>query len=264
MRTLRQAGADVAMTESTGIERCRILASQVVANGDTVVAVGGDGMVRSLLEPVVDSGATMGIIPAGRGNDFARQLAIPADPEVAARVLLKGKTRAVDVIEASGEYLAGSVYAGIDSLTSQIVNRGGPLPSSMQYPVAAIRALLSGHSTTFEVTIDGQHHRVHAFMVVCANSGFYGSGMHIAPHAKVDDGELDVIIVNAASKLGLLRRMPRLYKGTHIELEAVTVLRGREISIASADPVVAYGDGERLSALPVGVRIHPGALTVLG
>src|SRR5699024_9299994 len=151
-------------------EHCRQLAATAVDDGELVVAVGGDGMVRSVLQPVVDGGAPLGIVPAGRGNDFARQLGLPTDPAVAAHVLLAGYTRTVDVIDVSGEYIAGSVYAGIDSLTTQIANRGGPLPSSVQYPVAGIRALLTGHASRFEVTVDGAHHAMPAFMVVCANS----------------------------------------------------------------------------------------------
>lgn len=262
-RVLRQAGVPVQVTYSSGVERCRDLASQAVNDGRTVVAVGGDGMVRSVLAPVVEAGAPLGIVPAGRGNDFARQLGLNSDPALAAHVLLAGYTRSVDVIDAGGQYIAGSVYAGIDSLTSQIVNRGGILPSSLHYPVAAVRALLAGRASHFAVTVDGAHFEREAYMVVCANSGYYGSGMHIAPQASVDDGQLDVIIVDAASKINLLAHMPRLYTGSHLELDIVTMLRGREVRIDSPDGVIAFGDGEPVGALPVSARVRPGALTIL-
>lgn len=262
-RVLRQAGVPVQVTQSSGVDACRERAAEAVGNGQTVVAVGGDGMVRSVLAPVVEAGAPLGIVPAGRGNDFARQLGLTSDPAVAAHVLLAGYTRSVDVIDAGGEYIAGSVYAGIDSLTSQIVNRGGILPSSLHYPVAAVRALLAGRASYFEVTVDGARLEREAYMVVCANSGYYGSGMHIAPRASVDDGQLDVIIVGAAPKVNLLARMPRLYTGSHLELDIVTMLRGREVRIDSPDKVVAFGDGEPVGAVPVTARVRPEALTVL-
>jgi diacylglycerol kinase family enzyme len=99
--------------------------------------------------------------------------------------------------------------------------------------------------------------------VVVANSGFYGAGMHIAPTASLRDGLLDVVIVRAASKLRLIRSMPRLYDGTHVDLDDVVCLRGRDVAVRSAAPVTAYGDGERLAPLPVSVTVRDRALTVL-
>jgi diacylglycerol kinase family enzyme len=113
------------------------------------------------------------------------------------------------------------------------------------------------------VVVDGQAHRFDAFTVVVANSGYYGSGMHIAPDAVLDDGVLEVVVIRAASKLGLIRSMPRLYDGTHVDLEEVVVLRGREVSVAAAGPVLAYGDGEQLGPLPVTASVRPTALQVL-
>ncbi len=105
--------------------------------------------------------------------------------------------------------------------------------------------------------------RSKAYTVVVANSGYYGAGMHVAPGASVTDGLLDVVVVRAASKLRLVRSMPRLYAGTHVDLDEVTVLRGTEVRVSATRPLTAYGDGERLAPLPLVARVRPAALAVL-
>lgn len=262
-RLLREAGATVALTYSTGEEQCRAEAADAAARGDVVVAVGGDGMVGSLAGTVVATGATLGIAPAGRGNDFARQLGLPTDVEGIARVLLESPGRAVDAIDADGRVVVGSVYAGIDSLSSELVNRAHRLPGPLQYPYAAVRAILTHRPTTYTLTVDGAGQTVDAHTVVVANSGYYGSGMHVAPDAAVDDGLLSVVVITAVSRLRLLTALRRVYDGSHVELDAVRVLHGRKVALAAVGPVVAYGDGERVAPLPLTVRVLPGALRVL-
>lgn len=259
---LREAGAQTNLTYSKGELHTRELAQEVAQRGDVVVAVGGDGMVRSVAGAMVEASGILGIAPGGRGNDFARQLGLPTEPEAIAAVLLAGKTRQVDVIEAAGQIVVGSVYAGVDSMASEIVNNARFVPRKLQYQYAAVRAMLTTKLHTYTLTIDGQPHSLEAFTVIVANSGYYGSGMHVAPAAVVDDGILDVVVLGGKSKFTLLKSMPKVYDGSHVDLDAVTVLRGSTVRI-EAPGVTAYADGDRLAELPVDVTVRPGALTVL-
>jgi diacylglycerol kinase (ATP) len=261
-RLLREAGAHASVTYSPGRRACERIAADTVAAGDVVVAVGGDGMVGSLAGPVGAAGGLLGIVPAGRGNDFARQLGIGRDPAAVADTLLRAEPRAVDVIEVGGRVVVGSVYAGVDSLASELVDNAHRLPRRLQYPYAAVRAIATFPPTWFRVVVDGDEHRLRGFNVVVANSGYYGAGMHVAPDAALDDGLLDVVFIGSASRLRLLRSMPKLYDGTHTGLDGVRVLRGREVTI-DADGVVAYGDGERVAAPPVTARVQPQGLRAL-
>lgn len=262
-RILREAGAFVDVTYSPGPAACRELVAQAVARGDVVVAVGGDGMVASLAGAVVEAGGALGIVPSGRGNDFARQLGIGGGPEEVAATLLEAAPRKVDVIDVGGRVVVGSVYAGVDSLASELVDRAHRLPRSVQYPYAAVRSVLGFRPSSYDVVVDGEAHRFDAFTVVVANSGYYGSGMHVAPGAVIDDGLLDVVVIRAASKLRLVRALPKLYDGSHVALEEVVVLRGRSVSVRAANPTLAYGDGEQLGPLPVTAEVVPKALAVL-
>jgi diacylglycerol kinase (ATP) len=262
-RILRDAGAAVEVTYSPGPVACAELAAEASARGDVVVAVGGDGMLSSVASAVVEAGGTLGVVPSGRGNDFARMLGLSGDAESVAHVLLEGEPTKVDVVDAGRRVVLGSVYAGVDSLASELVDRAHRLPRMLQYPYAALRSIVEFSPTRFTVEVDGQRLVEEAYTVVIANSGYYGAGMHIAPTASLTDGLLDVVIVKAASKLRLIRSMPRLYDGTHVELDDVVTLQGLEVTVKSAAPVTAYGDGERLAPLPVTARVRPGALTVL-
>ena len=262
-RALRDAGCTVDVTYSPGPAACRELVARSAQRGDVVVSVGGDGMLASLAGAVVEAGGILGIVPSGRGNDFARQLGIGGTPAEVAATLLEGEPRKVDVIDVGGRVVVGSVYAGVDSLASQLVDRAHRLPRAVQYPYAAVRSVLEFRPSTYDVVVDGESHRFDAFTVVVANSGYYGSGMHVAPDAAVDDGVLDVVVIRAASKLRLIRSMPKLYDGTHVDLDEVVVLRGREVSVTASGGVLAYGDGERLGPLPLTASVRPVALQVL-
>ena len=262
-RILRDAGAKVEVTYSPGPVACAQLARESARRGEVVVAVGGDGMLSSVASAVVEENGLLGIVPSGRGNDFARMLGLSDDPEDVAHVLLEGEPSEVDVIDAGRRIVLGSVYAGVDSLASEIVDRSHRLPRSLQYPYAAVRSVLAFSPTRFTVEVDGERLVEEAYTVVVANSGYYGAGMHIAPTAALSDGLLEVVIVKAASKLRLIRSMPKLYDGSHVDLDDVISLQGREIKVSSAAPVTAYGDGERLAPLPVTARVRDRALRVL-
>lgn len=271
-RLLREAGASVEVTYSPGPKAVLALVAAAVARGDVVVSVGGDGMLASLVGPVSAAGGTLAILPAGRGNDFARMLAIPEDVEGRAGLLLAGGVRRVDLLGVTlggaRRTVAGSVYAGVDAHAAALVHRMRHTPTRWQYPLGALRALATYRPTRCTVEVDGTTTSYAAAMVVVANSGFYGKGMLIAPGAILDDGLLDVVVVEAASRLALIRSLPKLYDGSHVALPEVHVHTGRSVRL-SADPAVPAGaDGEPLGLLGLlagdgTVDVLPGALAVI-
>ena len=150
-RLLRDAGATVEVTYSPGPLATLDLVRAAVARGDVVVAVGGDGMLSSVAGEVAALGGTLGIVPAGRGNDFARMLGLPDDPAEVARVLLTGTSAAVDLVELAlpdgrTRVVAGSAYAGVDARAAELVDRAHWLPRRLQYPYAAVRCARDVHA----------------------------------------------------------------------------------------------------------------------
>ena len=166
----------------------------------------------------------------------------------------------------ASEAALAEVAAEVDALEETVditpLDRSRRMPSALQYPSAAVRALASYKPVEFHVTVDGRTHVQEAFNVVVANSGYYGSGMHIAPMADVHDGVLDVIVLPAGSRLSMIRRLPKVYDGSHVDLPGVTVLHGTQVEVV-APGVVGYGDGERIGPLPLTATVRPGALNLL-
>jgi diacylglycerol kinase (ATP) len=155
---LDAAGAAYSVSESASLEHAAELAAAGARSGHVVVAVGGDGLAGALAGVVATASGTYGIIPAGRGNDLARVLAIPADPAAAVRVLTSGQTRQIDLIGVSAPgraecIVAGSVYAGIPSVAGQIANATRWVRGPAVYPLAALRALAGWKPATFRVEI---------------------------------------------------------------------------------------------------------------
>jgi diacylglycerol kinase (ATP) len=260
---LRAGGADVSLVSSTGHAHARTLAAEACTDGRTVLAVGGDGLAGCVAGAVVEAGGLLGLVPAGRGNDFARQLGLPAEPVAVARVLLAGVERTVDVIDAGGATVLGSVFAGVDSEANRIVNDRPRMPHGLVYPYAAVRALLTFRPVTYRLTLDGLEWAEPGYTVVVANSGYYGAGMHIVPTAVVDDGELDVLLIRAASRFRLIRALREVYSGVHLRRPEVQVRRAREVRLAADRPIPVYGDGEPCAELPLTVRVRARALRVL-
>jgi diacylglycerol kinase (ATP) len=260
---LREAGSEVTVETSHSAAQSQAAVADAVAAGEVVVAAGGDGMLASIGGAVVAADGQLGIIPSGRGNDFARMLGLSAEPSEVARCLLHGSPSRLDVIEAGGRVVLGSMYAGVDSMASELVDNARRLPSAVQYPYAAVRALLTYKPATFTVTVDGHVHEQRAYNVVVANSAYYGKGMKIAPAADVRDGILEVIVLPASSRWAMVRRLPKVYEGKHIEMAGVTCFRGTSVSVSADCPVQAYGDGELIGPLPRTATVVPGAIQVL-
>ena len=275
--TLTTAGAEHRVTESASLGHARDLAAEAAERGDVVVAVGGDGMAGALAGVAAGAGAAYGLIPAGRGNDFAGVLGIPREPEAAARVLARGEFRQVDLI-ATGVpdhdeiVVAGSVYAGIPALAGEIANATRLLGGPLVYPVAALRALARWKPVTFTVRIDGADgtDEFEGYAVVAANSPNFGAGMRVAPPAVIDDGMLDLVLMRHAPKLTFVRALSKIKDGSHVALPAVSLERGVSVTITMSRDLPAAADGEPLacaSPLPAGtplrVRALPAALRVI-
>lgn len=267
-RLLREAGAGLETEYSHSLAHARELARRAGERGRVVLAVGGDGMAGGIGGALSGTGALLGLVPAGRGNDFARALRLPTDPAGLARVLLDGEPRSVDTIEVTSAVhdravVLGSVYAGVDALANHHANSARLLRGTASYYAGALRAVAGWRATRYRVTVDGEEHAFTGYTVVAANSGYYGFNRLIAPAAEVDDGLLEVVMIHDAPRWLFFKLMQELETGAHVHRPQVRVLRGREIRV-EADRAIPYGaDGEVEGAVPVTARVLPGALRVL-
>jgi YegS/Rv2252/BmrU family lipid kinase len=274
---LNAGPAGVRVCETGSLGHAAEVAAGAAARGDKVVAVGGDGLVGSVAAALADTGGVLGIVPAGRGNDFARMLGVPMRTADAARALLSGQVRAVDLIGARAgggpeQVVAGSVYLGIPSVGAELANRSRLPVSAVKYQVAGVRATLAWKPATF--TVDGAaDHPPASFpgqAVVVANSGYFAAGTLAAPAADVSDGLLDVIMVTGGRNLSFLRVMLAANRGTHLRLPQVSTLRAASVTVTADRAMPVGADGEPLAhasplaaGAPLTVRAVPAALQVL-
>jgi len=209
------------------------------------------------------SDGVLGVLPGGRGNDFARKLGIGPDPERACDVLANGRERTVDVAEAGGRTYLGIASAGFDSDVQDIANATKVRLGELVYVYATLRALRGWHHARWQVVVDGEARSFDGYSVAVANSGVFGGGMYLAPDARLDDGMLDVVTIAAQSKFRYLKGLPKVFKGTHLSDPAVTLVQCREVTFTAERPFTAYADGDPIADLPVTVRAFPGSLRVV-
>jgi YegS/Rv2252/BmrU family lipid kinase len=252
----------VARTRS--LSHARELALAAADAGEVVVTLSGDGLIGAVAGALRGHDrAIMGVLPGGRGNDFARVSGIPLDPVAACAVIASGTARAMDVGDVGGRTFVGIASLGFDSVANRIANEAPSRLGPLVYAYGALRALATWRPATFEVAVGSDRRTFTGWTVAAANNRAYGGGMLLAPDALLDDGELDVVLVAPSSRRQFVRCLPMVFKGTHVQLDSVTVLRGREVRIAADRPFDVYADGDPIGELPVTIRAIPGAIRVL-
>jgi YegS/Rv2252/BmrU family lipid kinase len=246
-----------------GLEHGVDQALGAIEAGEVPVVVGGDGLVGAIGGAMAGAETPLGIIPGGRGNDLARVLGIPDDPERAVAALLDGEVRRIDVGEVNGRRFLGIVSVGFDSEANRVANETHFLRGNLVYAFAAIRTLIRWKPGRFTVRVDDERYRFTGYSVSVANNKAFGGGMFIAPDAELDDGEFDIVAVGEGGKLRFVGNLPKVFKGTHVEEEQVRVFRARHLELSASHPYPVYADGEHITNLPASLRVLPRALSVI-
>jgi YegS/Rv2252/BmrU family lipid kinase len=240
------------------------LAREAAARGEIPVTLSGDGLIGAVAGALRDvPDGILGVLPGGRGNDFVRMAGLPLDAVAACDVLVKGAAVPIDMGEADGRTFLGIASLGFDSDANRIANEAPAALGRLVYVYGAARAIVAWKPACFTVDVDGARTELRGWSVAAANSGFYGGGMRLAPHARLDDGALDVILVGECSPLRYAATLPRVFRGAHLSSPAVTELRGREVRVEADRPFTVYADGDPIGNLPITMRAVPAALRVL-
>lgn len=243
------------------LAHARSLARDAVAAGEMPVAYGGDGLVAAVADAA--RGAVIGVLPGGRGNDFARCLGLPLDPVAAAAVLAQGRPAAVDMGTAGGHPFLGIATCGFDSEANRIANSARLMRGRYVYTYGGLRALIGWRPASFVLRIDGVEHALYGYTVSIANASMHGGGMMIAPDASLCDGQFDVVLIADMPKRRFLRLLPTVFSGTHVQADEVTILRGSSVEIRADRPFTIYADGDPIAVLPAELRVIPEAVHVM-
>ena len=260
---LDRAGASYRVVETRGLEHAREEARLAADAGETVGTLGGDGLVGPVAGELRHRDTALAVLPGGRGNDFARVLGIPKEPAEAARALLDGVERMVDVAEVDGSAYLGIASFGIDSDIQEIANHSTLVKGNLVYAYATLRGLLSWNESSFSVTIDGERHDFAGYSVAVANTGVFGGGMRLVPDAELDDGVLDVLLISRHSKLRYAHGLTKVFDGKHLDPRYTHLFRGEVVEVSSDRPFTVYADGDPIGTTPATMRVSGRSLRVL-
>ncbi|MBS1886912.1 MAG: diacylglycerol kinase family lipid kinase [Actinobacteria bacterium] len=260
---LDQRRAPFRVVRTKSLEHGVAQALAAVDAGELPVVVSGDGMLGAIGGAMAGAETPLGLVPVGRGNDLARVLGIPEQPEAAIEIVLAGHSRAIDVGEVNGKRFLGIASAGFDSEANRRANEARLMRGNLVYAYAALRTLVGWKPARFTIAIGTERTRFEGYSVVVANNSAYGGGMYVAPDAELDDGEFDLVTIAKVGKLRFLGNLPKVFKGTHVNNAEVRVVRASRIGLSASRPFAVYADGEHLTDLPADLRVIPRALRVL-
>ncbi len=255
------------------------IAREAVSSGiERVVAVGGDGTLNEVLngyltssgEPVNRS-AAIGLIPSGTGSDFRKTIGL-RDWRDALAACVADRHRSIDAAcvrfkdgqgESASRFFINLASFGLGGDVAELVNRWRDrwplwLGGHARFAAAAIGALNRYKNVAVKVTLDGEsRYEIETNLLIVANGRFAGGGMMLAPHAELDDGLLDVVLTDGATRLDVIRELPRIQRGGYLKNPKVTELRARDVSIDTAEPVRIDLDGDMIGSTPAVIVALP-------
>jgi len=270
---LQHRGVEVVEIIGDDAQDARYLAAAALERGtDALMVTGGDGVVSNALQVLAGTDVPLGIIPAGTGNDHAREFGIPTkDPEAAADIVVDGWTETIDLgrIQCGEgrkkcEKWFGTVAAtGFDSLVTDRANRMSWPHGRLRYYIAMLAELSQLRMLPFRLVLDGSQ-EIDADITLAAfgNTRSYGGGLLICPNADPTDGLLDITMAHSASRTKLIRLFPTVMKGTHVDLDEVSTARAKSIHV-ECPGINVYADGDFACALPAEISAVPAALQIL-
>jgi YegS/Rv2252/BmrU family lipid kinase len=276
-KLLERIGLSFDFEYTEGVGHAIELARAAASDGyQCLVAVGGDGTVNEVANGILHSTgaakAALGVVSTGTGSDFVRSAGIPRDYAAACSVLTSSRRLAIDVgvVEYQSEgrtlqrFFVNAAGVGFDAAVVRATERlpkffGGTVP----YVAGVLRTLFSYKNKPVVVRVGDEVERGRVLNVVVANGGYIGGGMHIVPGAELGDSLLDVAIVGDMGKFELLKELPKVYKGTHVNHPKFKMKKAAHVTVESPEPMLLYADGELLGECPVSFWVMPGALSIV-
>lgn len=262
---LGAAGIDADVLPTMAAGDARRFAEDAVRTGhDLVVAWGGDGTINEAASALVGCQVPLAIIPAGSGNGLAADLNVPFDPHLALQVAAHGRTMVIDAGQVGEAYFFNIAGVGIDAvIAARFADRGLRKRGPIGYLKLTSTELMRFRAKRYDITIDGVPGSHDAMLVAIANGRQYGNRALIAPGARLDDGLLEVVIVEPLSMWGIASRLPALFRGTLQPGPGITMKAARSLTIRTEGDIPYHLDGEpRVGRDELVIQTHPAALRV--
>jgi YegS/Rv2252/BmrU family lipid kinase len=264
---LERGGWEINVINSDGPGHVSELAGAAARRGmDAVLVAGGDGSLNEAIQGLVGTDTALGYLPFGTVNIWAREIGLPRDPAGAARALLTGRDERIDL--GCADDRAFLLMAGL-GLDGEVVRRAQSFERHKQrfgvlpYVAVSLSTVPLYRGADIELRYDGVIRRVQAMMLVVGNSRLYAGYLRLTPQAVMNDGRLDVCIVKGRGPLALVRQSLPLLLSRTVARNDVELLRVRELTVMSDEPVPYQIDGELAGTTPVHFSVQPRALRVI-
>jgi len=230
---------------------------------DVVFAVGGDGTVHETAKRLIGRNLALGVLPIGSGNGFARHIGLPPDPTAALTACRGGRIETIDTATVNDHPFLGVMGIGFDAVVAQRF-ASSSVRGLQTYLREGLQAFTQFKSEEYDVTANGFTKRQRAFVIAIANSGQYGNNARVAPLASLQDGLLDVVVVDDTDFINAAFLIARLFSGSFHRAAGVTTMQTTEVTIHRPTPGPAHLDGEPLIlGEELRVRVVPRSLRLL-
>ncbi|MFW9921865.1 MAG: diacylglycerol/lipid kinase family protein [Candidatus Thorarchaeota archaeon] len=255
VEAFKEAGLDFEVEWTKGLGDAIKITKESVKDHDLICGFGGDGTINEIITGIGQTGfkTTLGIIPAGRGNDNAFSLRQTAHLEDIVDMLIKNQTRMIDCMEIDNgaRYCIGIAGAGIDGVVAkEVIGKS----TRLSYNIALVKSFFSYRPQPMEIDIDDGRvvRNLKSLSVMLGNGQRAGNKKMIAPDAIIDDGLIDIVIIGNTGILESLITSSKLPKGTHITHPKVEIIRGKKVVIntTSKKEIPTHAMGEMLGPLP--------------
>jgi len=256
----RKLDFDIQYTTQPG-EATDIAASSV-NKFKTIIAVGGDGTLQEVINGLMKSDVNVGIIPVGTGNDFIKVVDIPAQPDEALNIVISGNTKMIDTGRINNRIFINAVGIGFDAWAVHESLKIKKLRGHAVYLYAILKTILTYKAPVMEVRYNDKTITEKLLLTAIGNGTFVGGGIKMTPYAKIDDGLLDLTIIQDVNKFKMLQNLAKTYSGEHVNMPQVTVDTTKSIVIKSEDELAVHADGELIGCnlKEVEINILPKAI----
>ena len=263
---LAQSGLSVDVVKTPAPGEAARLASHAVEDGyEQILAVGGDGTAMEVANGLAGTEAALALYPIGSGNDFSRALGYPRGRKRLGAFLASAQPRRIDVGEVNGRIFLNAAGVGIDGYVAErVLAASRVVGPTLGYFVGALAGIATFRPRQMRLVIDGQVREGPHMMVAACNGTTFGSGMRVAPNAKLDDGQFDVIVGGDLAKWDSLVALGKIYRGTHVNGTTILAIRASSVDVELPQALTMQVDGEVEKTEGLRIRMRPRALTVLG
>lgn len=230
-----------------------------------IIAVGGDGTIIEILNGIDEHPVSLGIIPMGTGNDFARSVNIPQNVDEALNIIRQGKTKQLDIGNVNGIKFMNSSGIGIDGKIISITrNIKKMIPGSLAYLISTIMSVATFKAFNVKIELDNETINETCLLIAIGNGRYFGGGMKITPQAELDNGTFQICIVKDVPKYLFLKIFPKVYHGNHTQVDQVIMRKSRTIHIEiEGENLPVSADGNLVSQTPAEISIVPRSINVI-